>query len=364
MSKSIKINTCPVCKSRSKNIHKQFSYEKTINKKVLLKINRCLSINCNHIFLGEYSKSDLNKHYRYPRLVTKVNRSEIKYYDGRINFIKKNINFEQSKSLLEIGPGDGFFLKRINIERKHFFDRNPNIIKKLKKIYKFFNFKNSKQKFDLICASHVLEHTYNPKMFLKELKNKLKLNGSIFIEVPDFSYFSEPENLEGCLYEHTHYFSLKSINKLLESLNLEIVALRRFLNRDNKASHNYVMQYLLNYKGKKKYRINKIFKIKNHKEISEFKKFLNKRKKILIWGLGTNFFKFSQSINLKNYNNIDYVDIREYGKEIFGLKIQRPSNYYKNRYDLMVIATADIENVKASLKKNKISFKKLLTING
>ena len=109
MSKSIKINTCPVCKSRSKNIHKQFSYEKTINKKVLLKINRCLSINCNHIFLGEYSKSDLNKHYRYPRLVTKVNRSEIKYYDGRINFIKKNINFEQSKSLLEIGPGDGFF---------------------------------------------------------------------------------------------------------------------------------------------------------------------------------------------------------------------------------------------------------------
>ena len=112
MSNSIKINTCPICKSKSKNIHKQFSYEKTINKKVLLKINRCLSINCNHIFLGEYSKSDLNKHYKYPRLITKVNKSEIEYYDGRINFIKQNINFKKSKSLLEIGPGDGFFFKK------------------------------------------------------------------------------------------------------------------------------------------------------------------------------------------------------------------------------------------------------------
>ena len=56
MSKSIKINTCPVCKSRSKNIHKQFSYEKTINKKVLLKIKYSKSYKSSNEIVSQYNK--------------------------------------------------------------------------------------------------------------------------------------------------------------------------------------------------------------------------------------------------------------------------------------------------------------------
>ena len=62
-------------------IHKTFN-SKSINKS-----------KCNHIFLGEYSKKDLDLHYNYPRLETKINQSDIDYYKNRIKFIKQNYNF-------------------------------------------------------------------------------------------------------------------------------------------------------------------------------------------------------------------------------------------------------------------------------
>ena len=362
MSKVTTVINCPLCNNRSKNIYKFFSYEKTIKKKILLKIKKCNLSNCNHIFLGQYSKKDLDFHYRYPRFETKVNQSDIEYYKNRIRFIKQNYDYKNFNTTLEIGPGDGVFLKNLDKLKKYFYDLNPDVVKKLNKKFTFLNINKTKKKFDLICASHVLEHVINPYLFLKNITKLLSNNGVIFLEVPDYTYFSEPEKVEGFIYEHLHYFSFKSIYNLFEKLNLEIVGIKRFIHRENKTCHNYALNLLLNFKNKKKNNINKILQDKNKKEIDILKNYLDKKKKVLIWGVGTNFFKFLVSVNLNKYNNLKITDIREYNKKIFGLSISKPSDFIQNKFDLIVIGTADVKNVKISLKNYKISFKKIINI--
>lgn len=362
MNKITKVVNCPLCINSSKNIHKFFSYEKTINKKVLFKINKCNSSNCNHIFLGEYSKRDLDLHYNYPRLETKINQSDINYYKNRIKFIKQNFNYKNFKTVLEIGPGDGVFLKELDKLKKFFYDLNPNVIRMLNKKFTFININKTEKKFDLICASHVLEHVVNPYLFLKKIKKHLSNNGVIFLEVPDFTYFSEPEKVEGFIYEHLHYFSLKSIYNLFEKLNLEIIGMKRFIHKENKTCHSYAVNYLLNFKREGKNKVSKILQDKNKNEINLFKSYLYKKKKVLVWGVGTNFFKFSSSINLKKFKNLKITDIREYDKEIFGLNICKPSDFINNKFDLIIIGTADVNNVKINLKNYKIKFNNIINI--
>jgi 2-polyprenyl-3-methyl-5-hydroxy-6-metoxy-1,4-benzoquinol methylase len=362
MSKIKKVINCPICLNNSKIIYKFFSYEKSINKKILLKITKCNSLNCGHIFLGEYSKKDLNLHYSYPRLETKINKSDIDYYQKRIKFIKQNYNYKNLKTILEIGPGDGFFLREIDKLKKYFYDINPYVISKLNKKFTFINITKTKKKFDLICASHVLEHVINPYLFLKNITQKLSNNGVIFLEVPDYTYFSEPEKVEGFIYEHLNYFSLKSINNLFEKLNLEIIAMKRFIHKENKTCHNYAVNYLLNFKNKRKNKVDKILQDKNKKEINLFKNYLNKKKKVLVWGVGTNFFRFSSSINLNLYKNLSITDIREGGKKIFMLNIFKPSNFANKKFDVIVLGTSDVNNVKISLKNYNIRSKNFINI--
>ncbi len=362
MSNSLKVNKCPICNNRSKNIHKQFSYEKTINKKVLLKLNQCNALNCHHIFLAEYNKGDLAKHYKYPRYETKITNADIDYTLSRVNFIKNNSNFKKIKSVLELGPGEGFFLRYLNIKNKYFYDLNPNVIKKLKQKFNYFNLKKKNKNFDLICVCHMLEHVYNPYIFLKGIKSSLSKDGKIFIEIPDFSYFSEPDNVEGIIYEHLHYFSIKSIQNLFDKLGFEIIAIKRNLNKDNKTCINYALQILATFKKSKKNTIRNILKAKYDDENRIIKKYLKYKKNILVWGIGTNFLKFAIKIKLPAQKNIFFTDVREYGKKIFGFNIKKPNEFYKKNFDLVVVATSDITNVKESLSKLKIKFNHLLKI--
>ena len=168
MKKLIKLKHCPICKNRSKKIYQLYTYEKTINKKVLLKINQCLSKNCSHIFLSEYNKNDLKKHYQYPRYETKITKADIKYSKERINFIENNTRPKETKSVLEIGPGEGFFLKYLNTRHKYFYDINANVIDKLKKKYDFFDIKT--HKFFILYPEFYAEF----KNYIKKVRNALQ----------------------------------------------------------------------------------------------------------------------------------------------------------------------------------------------
>ena len=115
----------------------------------------------------------------------------------------------KNKKILDFGCGWGSFLlkakdakSRFGIElRKEY----KNYIRSLdKSIFVKTSLSEIKTKFDVIMSFHTLEHIPNQVEILKKLKNKLKVDGKLIVEVPhaedillnlnsfrNFSFFSE-----------------------------------------------------------------------------------------------------------------------------------------------------------------------------
>lgn len=72
--------------------------------------------------------------------------------------------------------------------------------------------------FDLISLSHVVEHFADVKTQLREIAEALRAGGLLFVEVPNQGAVPE-----GDLESHLHFFSRRSLSRLLSLAGLEVV---------------------------------------------------------------------------------------------------------------------------------------------
>ncbi len=162
----------------------------------------------------------------------------VEWYGDRWEF-EKTLDFLKNKegSLLEIGCGKGFFLKKA--KEKGFIvtgiDINSSAIETAKvlgfeRVYPYtledFILKNPQEKFDIVCFYHVLEHVENPVDFILKTKKNLKKDGYIVFSVPN------PDRLTTSLLKrelwdypphHLTRWNEKSIDFLLTKVRLEKV---------------------------------------------------------------------------------------------------------------------------------------------
>lgn len=149
-------------------------------------------------------------------------------------------------SVLDVGCGDGLFLKLVNQQKKTTgvgVDLSENAIKKAlednNQSIKFHVFDLDSGKlpfednaFDEVVALDVLEHSLEPTEFLKEMSRVSKCR--LIIGVPNFSSF--PARLQ-CLFGqvpennkpkkgHVYWFNYVVLKKILEDNSLEIVELK------------------------------------------------------------------------------------------------------------------------------------------
>jgi hypothetical protein len=126
-------------------------------------------------------------------------------------------------SILEIGPGHGFFAN-------NWLNKNPKTSYKGLETDKscYSSLKNYGVKLidslseipstDVVVISHVLEHVTNPSLFLTNVTASLKTGGALFIEVPcmdwDYKPLDEP---------HLLFFDKNSIKLLLEKLGFSAI---------------------------------------------------------------------------------------------------------------------------------------------
>lgn len=86
-------------------------------------------------------------------------------------------------------------------------------------------------KFDLISASHTVEHVYSPKKFLQQCANHLSSGGFILLEVPDYGSRSARKMRENwaCLYPqvHLYQFTTDTLYRYLRESGFKIVQLRK-----------------------------------------------------------------------------------------------------------------------------------------
>ena len=231
-------NHCPICASKK---------SKTLSEK-LRRGSGCVKLcqDCGHGFLIEetqkdwslYYASEYRESYSHNPEATATNAKEIfdiyKLYQGeRLEKVRRRLKSEHS--VLEIGSSSGQFLHNIvgecslihaieldtecaEFSRKLGIDTSCQILEKSE---------FSANQYDIICSFQVLEHIEQPFDFLKGVLQRLKANGTLFLEFPNLNdplrSIWQNAGYEGFFYHsaHLHYFTETSLLRLFDKLGLK-----------------------------------------------------------------------------------------------------------------------------------------------
>ena len=163
----------------------------------------------------------------------------IETFNRMLNLIEK---YKNPGKILDIGCGLGFFL--FVAKKRDWEDHGIEISKyasnfaknKLKlNVINTDNLDMFQDKyFDVIVLNHVLEHIENPSVILKQLKAKLKINGILFIGVPNISGLYpkyQKENWPSLQpLAHIYQFTPKTLKLLVQKIGfkpIKIITINR-----------------------------------------------------------------------------------------------------------------------------------------
>ncbi len=148
--------------------------------------------------------------------------------DRIIGWLESATRLAASGALLEIGCGNGSFLRKFSARQPGWkllgteFDRkNQPLIEAIPNA-EFYcgDLSQMDRKFDLIVAIHLLEHIFDPMQLLKQCADHLNPGGRIFIQVPNVK--ESPFDL--LIADHCSHFSIESLTGLLTRAGFDVLA--------------------------------------------------------------------------------------------------------------------------------------------
>jgi hypothetical protein len=234
MKIKIKINEkCPVCHFKIPQIIKlpkfpitefNINYKKKIDKKFYKDQAYLYCENCCHLTL----KNLFDSKYIYSNYYMTSSKSfgATQCLKNFYKFIQKDIHSNKS-SIIDIGGNDSTFLKFFKNKLRVNIDPNASTNDKKIIIYReyfdnisFAKFKTSYQ--NIYVSSHTLEHLENPIKLLENLSEILSDQDLIFLQIPCMEEFILKSRFDQTCHQHINLFSLYSLNKVLEKINLFI----------------------------------------------------------------------------------------------------------------------------------------------
>jgi len=128
-------------------------------------------------------------------------------------------------SMIDVGAGDGYFasLFKNKISRILCLEPNINEVRKIKRrklcvVGQGLDLKwaqKSRSKYNLVLCTQVLEHEVNPLKFMNLLRQLLRPEGLLYLEVPSLEYILENHQYFAFYPEHVCYFSLQALTRLM-----------------------------------------------------------------------------------------------------------------------------------------------------
>tara|TARA_B110000014_G_scaffold264313_1_gene264889 strand:+ start:10122 stop:11351 length:1230 start_codon:yes stop_codon:yes gene_type:complete len=181
------------------------------------------------------NEDDLYKNYSY---MTPDTDSQIQHYEILISYLKERNIVDNRTNCLELGSNTGLFLKSLepNVGSVLGIDPAENIAaianrEGVKTIAEFFTPKTASKILkdygaqDLVIARHMFAHNKFPKPMLEGVCALLSENGSFIIENAYAIPTLENGELDQIYHEHMFYYSVKSMQTLLDFYSLEITSL-------------------------------------------------------------------------------------------------------------------------------------------
>lgn len=175
-------------------------------------------------------------------------KEEVKYWEHIVEWISKDPNKSNVKSVLDIGCAFGtlaYFSKLIYNCDAYAFDaqdrvRLPQINFKQMNI-EFDNLPNSfPKKYDRIIFTEILEHLrYHPVPTLKKINNWLNKNGILYISTPmaedwgKLNYYNKISNIpypsknkDNFIDKHIYQYNEKELFEVLELANFKVIEVK------------------------------------------------------------------------------------------------------------------------------------------
>ena len=200
--------------------------EKKFNLKIFF-CKRCKASQIKRIV----NRKILFEDYYY---LSSVNK-KLKEHFENLSFKLKKYNF-----VVDIGSNDGILLeplKKLKISSIG-IDPSKNVgkianDKGLKTFIGFFDNRMIKkilkeyQKPDLIVASSVVTHLKNPILFSKNIKEFIKKNGTLIIEIEYLQNFLKNVEYERFYFDRPFYYSANSIKELFKNVQMKLYDIER-----------------------------------------------------------------------------------------------------------------------------------------
>ncbi len=206
---------------------------KVINE--ILIIYKCEA--CHAIFLEkEYQQQKIESEENFPKIkewyLQQIQKPiEEKIVNFYVDYLMKNTKMD-FKSVLDIGTGYGYFIKKLKknkvsvegIESNRFKNKFA-VVKNIKLGYFDENYE-LRGKYDLICITQVLNYLRETSKILQNIKKNLNDEGLIFIVTnnPESKYvIKDYSNAIEESYYCNMLFSKKNFENLKETIGLEMI---------------------------------------------------------------------------------------------------------------------------------------------
>ena len=277
-----------------------------------------------------YPRVELSKLYFKSHGSGKIGKTWQEHHKMFFKFIK----LKSKQDILEIGGGHNSISFKSNKKNKiTSFEPNANYMNSNKEVIKEFFSSNSLKKynlfnkFDVVVHSHLFEHIYEPKTFLKSIHKSLKLNGKHIFSVPNMDMMIKKNISSSMNFEHPYFLNENIIKNLLSETGFKIVEKQYFKN----AHSIFYKTVKINQKNDVKivnfYKKNlKIFKNLNQswkRDVIKINKSLSKKHNNYLFGAHI----FSQNLiqnglKVENIAGILDNDTDKQGQYLYGTKIK------------------------------------------
>jgi len=153
-----------------------------------------------------------------------------------LEFIRSNTLGRNFKQVLEIGCNDLYLLENLKDRTLNQAGIDPiwpdgvTVSKNGVRLWGGFaestNYEELLQsKIDLVITAHTFEHVTNPRAAIESLKGHISNDCIFIIEVPSAERMLEQGRLDQVFNQHVNYYSVKSLEKLLEPLGFNLINL-------------------------------------------------------------------------------------------------------------------------------------------
>ena len=288
---------------------------------ILTFCENCLNVQIEKLI----NRKEMFEDYYY---LSSVNMGLVNHFES----LAKKINL--SSFIVDIGSNDGILLKPLKKMGIKAIGVDPSInVGKIandqgletligffsdaivEKIIKMYG------KPDTVVASNIFTHIENPKEFVLNIKKLIEENGMFVLEVEYLSKFIKNTQFERFYFDRPYYYSLNSIKKLFESVNMSLVdiefidvhggSIRCFIKNSKNIQPSQLIKKIINNEKKElTCDMFEIFKQKISKEVENFKKelinFRKLGKKVIGYGAPARVATITNFAKL-NKNLIEYI---------------------------------------------------------